>query len=158
MQEIFNGNLVLEKYPGKGGWIYTLIESIPKQPKTGKGNWVTVNGKIDGVDLKEIKLWPMGNGKSFLPVKAEIRKIIRKTEGDSVHVILFGEKESPLPNLDDFETALEYEPMAQKFYFQLTKAQKKTVIDFIFSKNDAISQIDQMALALKFLAQKVIPK
>lgn len=35
----------------------------------------------------------MGNGKLFLPVKAEIRKKIKKAEGDKVHVILYPDNE-----------------------------------------------------------------
>lgn len=158
MQEIFNGHLLLEKYPGKGGWIYAIIENLPKQPKITKGNWVTLNGSIDGVELKEIKLWPMAGGKSFLPVKADIRKKIGKTEGDSVHIILLGEKVMPLASLEDFELALQYEPMAQKFYSNLSEDQKKIVADFIFTKTDMQSQIDQMANALKLLAKGLLPK
>jgi bifunctional DNA-binding transcriptional regulator/antitoxin component of YhaV-PrlF toxin-antitoxin module len=158
MQEIFNGHLLLEKYPGKGGWIYAIIENLPKQPKIAKGNWVTLNGSIDGVELNSVKLWPMAGGRVFLPVKAEIRKKIGKAEGDSVHIILFGEKEMTLPNLEDFEEALQYEPLAHKFYSKLNDNQKKIVADYIFSKADMQSQIEQMANALKLLAKGILPK
>ncbi len=35
----------------------------------------------------------MGDGKMFLPVKAEIRKKIKKEAGDWVHVLLYTDNE-----------------------------------------------------------------
>ncbi|MDN3710414.1 DUF1905 domain-containing protein [Myroides ceti] len=45
----------------------------------------------DDFEISGYHLQPMGNGSLFLPVKAEIRKKIRKTAGDSVHVILYAD-------------------------------------------------------------------
>jgi hypothetical protein len=158
MQEIFNDHLLLEKYPGKGGWIFVIVENIPKQPKTAKGNWLTLSGIIDGLALPVIKLWPNGVGKAFMPVNAEIRKKIGKSEGDSVHIILYGVKEIPMPDLKDFEETLQYEPTAQKFYDTLSNDEKNTVASFVFSKPEVHNQIEQMATALKLLAKRIIPK
>jgi bifunctional DNA-binding transcriptional regulator/antitoxin component of YhaV-PrlF toxin-antitoxin module len=158
MQEIFNSHLILEKYPGKGGWIYAIVENVPKQPKTAKGNWLTLSGNIDGLALPILKLWPQGGGKMFLPINAEIRKKIGKNEGDSVHIILYGVQEIPIANLADFEETLQYEPLAQKYYSTLSEIEKKQVYDFIFSKSDIQFQIDQMATALKLLLKNILPK
>jgi hypothetical protein len=41
-----------------------------------------VRGTIDDFEIRKYHLMPMGNGKFFLPVKAEIRKKIKKEAGD----------------------------------------------------------------------------
>jgi hypothetical protein len=78
----------LKKFPGKGGWTYVVISEILPD-KRAKFGWVKVKGSIDSFKLKDYKLMPMANGKLFLPVRAEIRKAIKKEEGDSVHVVLY---------------------------------------------------------------------
>ncbi len=76
---------LLQKYPGKGGWTYAAIPEI-KQDKHAWFGWVKVRGSIDGYEISNYHLMPMGNGTLFLPVKTEIRKKIGKQEGNWVHV------------------------------------------------------------------------
>jgi len=71
----------LEKFPGKGGWTYVRIPEILPAKKTFFG-WVKVKGSIDAYQINNYRPAPMGKGGLFLPVKAAIRKIIRKEEGD----------------------------------------------------------------------------
>ena len=78
----------LERFQGKGGWTYARIPEII-QDKHAHFGWVKVRGSIDGFEIRKYHLMPMGNGRLFLPIKAEIRKKIGKKEGDTVHVILF---------------------------------------------------------------------
>jgi hypothetical protein len=67
----------LERFPGKGGWTYARIPQI--LPSTDQPfGWVKVRGSIDGYEIDKYHLMPMGNGKLFLPVKADIRKKIKK--------------------------------------------------------------------------------
>lgn len=46
---------LLEKFPGKGGWIYALIPEI-LQDKYSHFGWVIVNGSIDGYEIRNIYL------------------------------------------------------------------------------------------------------
>lgn len=70
---LVNKKFKLEKYPGKGGWTYTVIPEIPADKKQRFG-WVKVKGFIDDYQIKSYKLMPLGDGRLFLPVRAEIRK------------------------------------------------------------------------------------
>lgn len=76
---------LLERFPGKGGWIYTIIPEILPDKHSHFG-WVKVKGSIDGFEFKNYHLLPTvkGNGRLFLAIKAEIRKAIKKQQ-----VILF---------------------------------------------------------------------
>ena len=82
----------LEKFPGKGGWTYVRIPDILPDKKKPFG-WLKVKGSIDSYELINYRLAPMGKGGLFLPVKAAIRKIIGKQEGDWVEIILFADND-----------------------------------------------------------------
>lgn len=69
--------VLLEKFPGKGGWTYCRLPEIKPNRKNHFG-WLRVKGTIDHFELLGYHLMPMGNGELFLPVRAEIRRQIRK--------------------------------------------------------------------------------
>ena len=87
---LVNKKYLLQKFPGKGGWTFAEIPDVLAD-KHSQFGWVKVRGSIDGFEIKNYKLQPLGNGKLFLPVKAEIRKTIKKQAGDFVQVILYKE-------------------------------------------------------------------
>ncbi len=72
-QPLVDDQFLLQKYPGKGGWTYTVLPESVRKKKTPFG-WIQVKGFIDSFELKAYRLMPMSNGKLFLPVRAEIRK------------------------------------------------------------------------------------
>lgn len=78
---LVNKNYLLEKFSGKGGWTFAVIPEVA-QDKHAPFGWVKVKGFIDDVEIYNYRLQPMGNGKLFLPVKAAIRKAIKKEAGD----------------------------------------------------------------------------
>lgn len=80
---------MLERYPRKGGWTYTVV---PRNFKINrKGLWVQVKGTIDGHPVSGIKLAPLKECRMFFPVKADIRKVIGKEAGDHVQLVLYGD-------------------------------------------------------------------
>src|SRR5688572_5246826 len=107
---LVNKKYKLEKFQGKGGWTYARIPEILKD-KNAHFGWVKVKGTIDGYEIKKYHLMPMGNGQLFLPVKAEIRKQIKKSEGDFVHVVLYSDNE-PLEIPKEMILCLKDEPAA----------------------------------------------
>ena len=83
---------LLEKCSGTGGWVYTIIPEILPDKKSPFG-WVKVKGSIDGFEISKYHLMPtgkeQGKGQLFLSVKSDIRKKIKKQEGDYAHIILY---------------------------------------------------------------------
>jgi Domain of unknown function (DUF1905)/Bacteriocin-protection, YdeI or OmpD-Associated len=149
---LVNKKYQLFKYPGKGGWIYAVIDEIAPNKKNRFG-WVQVSGSVDGFALKRYKLMPMGNGKLFLPVRAEIRKAIGKKEGDTVQVILYADN-SAMEIPEEFLLCLEDEPAAKKFFFALTESEQAFYIKWIYAAKQEATKTRRIVDAIEKLVKK----
>ena len=152
---LVNSKFQLERFPGKGGWTYALILQV-LQDKNAPFGWVKVKGSIDDFEFKNYKLMPMGNGKLFFPVKAEIRKKIRKKEGDWVHIILYADNE-PTEIPDDILMCLNEEPNDYKLFLSYTDGQQKAFIDWINSAKREETRVDRITKMLEMLPTHQLP-
>lgn len=121
----------LQKIDGKGGWTYVEIAEIQAEKK-GPFGWVRVRGTVDAHEIRGYNLMPMGQGKLFFPVKAEIRKKIKKQVGDTVRLILFAD-DLPTEIPDELIECLQTEPDLYKKFMAFTDGEKKGFIDWIYS-------------------------
>lgn len=149
MKPLVDKECLLEKYPGKGGWTFARISEI-KQDKHAHFGWVKVRGTIDGFEIRKYHLMPMGDGNLFLPVKAEIRKKIKKEAGDFVRVILFPDTE-PLEIPEEMLLCLQDEPKAFKFFKTLSESEQKFYIQWIYSAKREETKIDRLAKSINKL-------
>lgn len=146
---LVNQSYLLKRMQGKGGWTYAEIPEV--QPdKKAYFNWVKVRGSIDGYEIKQYNLMPMGNGNLFLPVKAAIRKKIGKEAGDSVHVILYADK-TPLSIPDELMVCLLDSPKAHQFFMTLTESNQKYYIDWIYEAKQLETKVNRIAKTIERL-------
>jgi hypothetical protein len=143
MKPLINKKYLLERFPGKGGWTFARIPEI-LQDKTKPFGWVKVRGSIDGYEIRKCHLMPMGDDKLFLPVKAEIRKKIKKKEGDYVHVILYPDNE-PLELPEEMMWCLRDEPSALTFFNALSESEQNFYIQWIYSAKKEETKVDRLA-------------
>ncbi len=144
-----NKKYQLQKFSGKGGWTYAAIPEIKPNTKNPFG-WVKVSGFIDDVAIKQYHLMPMGNGQLFLPVKADIRKKIKKQEGDWITVQLFLDEE-PLQIPDELMLCLQDEPTALNAFLQLSDSEKVLAIKNIYSSKKEDTRIEKIVQLIKNL-------
>lgn len=149
---LIDKDYLLEKFEGKGGWVYTLIPEIAPDPHAPFG-WVRVRGSIDGVEISDYRLMPFlaGTEQLFLPIKAEIRKKIRKGEGDIVRVILY--RDDQLPEVpEELLLCIADDLQALKFFNSLTEDEKHQYVRWIYSAKTEKTRIDRMAKTVAALA------
>lgn len=153
MDELLTDNeYELKRFPGKGGWTYAEIPEIAPDKHAWFG-WVRVRGTIDGYEIRAYHLMPMGNGRLFLPVKAEIRKKIKKKEGDRVRVILFKDA-VPIEVPEELADCLKDVPGAYEVFLRLTDAEKKTIIDWVYAAKQEETKARRILKVIENLEKK----
>jgi len=135
-------------------WLDLCSDSRDFTAKENPFGWVNVKGSIDGFEFSKYHLMPMGNGKLFLPVKAEIRKKIKKEAGDTVHIVLFLDQD-PLEIPAEFRDCLHDEPLALSFFNALPKRQQEQYVKWIYATKSPEIKIQRLAHAINRLLQSL---
>ena len=146
---LVNNTYLLQKFPGKGGWTYASIPEV-LQDKTAPFGWVKVRGTIDDYEFKHFKLMPMGDGTLFFPVRAEIRKKIKKEAGDEVHIVLYPDL-SALEIPEELLTCLKDEPLAHERFLKLSEGKQKEMIDWIAQAKKEETKVERIASSIEKL-------
>ena len=132
----------LLKVGDKCVWTFVEIPEIP-MPKTPFG-MMKVKGSIDDYEFSNVHLMPLGNGYVGLPVKAAIRKKIKKEAPYTVHITLY-EDTTPLIVPEDLLLCMKDEADILEKFEGYSQGQKKAFIDWINSARTEQTKIDRIA-------------
>jgi hypothetical protein len=147
MKPLVNKTVVLEKFPGKGGWTYSRLPEIKPDTHTRFG-WIKVRGFIDDFEIRQYHLMPMGNGELFLPVRAEIRKKLKKGVGDKVKVVLYRDDDEVfIP--EELQACMDLDPEAKRSFTALTPEEQRDTIKYIYALKNEQSRADRIAELMK---------
>lgn len=149
MEIILEGEFVLEKFPGKGGWTFMRfpLEILPAKKAFGM---IRVSGLIDTYKFEGKHLMPMGNGFVFLPISKPIRSAIGKELDDFVRIQLMRE-ELPSQIPDELIDCLDDDPGKLKFFQKLSEAKKKRWVELIYTTNSPDIKADRIVKLLNQL-------
>jgi uncharacterized protein YdeI (YjbR/CyaY-like superfamily) len=90
----------------------------------------------------------------FRPVKAEIRKKIKKKEGDYVHVILYADN-GPTDVPEEMLICLQDEPKAERFFNSLSDNEKQNYIKWIYSAKKEEIKVQRMVRTVNRLMKRL---
>jgi hypothetical protein len=145
--------LLLEKFPGKGGWTFVRLPEI-KTPSGKPLGWDKVCAQFDDYEVSEIGLLSLGNGQRFLPVKAEIRKLIGKQAGDQIRLKIIARTQE-LNVRTEFLLCIEDDPEALKHFQSWKEQERDKYVSWIEQGQNTEQQIERMAQAVNRIAAGV---
>jgi len=128
-------NTLILQFDEKGektGWSYIEIPAdLACQLLPGNKQSFRVKGMLDGFAFAGLALIPMGEGNFILPLKADIRKAIRKNAGAMLKVALVHDKNFKIDIPDDLQECFDFEPEAVEFFESLPKSHRNYFIKWI---------------------------
>ncbi len=140
----------LQRMQQKGGWTYVLIPLEKPAVKSPFG-MQKVNGYIDDYELKDVTMWSMKNQGHFLAVKSEIRKAIKKEEGDKVRLTLYTDGPPPVAD-DDFLLCLKDDPDAYAAFVSYPEKKKQLIRAWVLAPLSEDGKIQRIAEAIDRIA------
>lgn len=151
MELVAEGEFVLEKFPGKGGWTFVRVpvEILPVRKAFGM---IRVCGFVDDFEFEGKHLMPMGNGYLFLPIAKPIRTAIGKEQGDTVRLKLMRD-EVPSQVPEELIDCLQDDPGKLQLFQRLSDADQKHWIEHIYSANSPEVKSDRIVKLLNQLGK-----
>jgi hypothetical protein len=118
----------------KTGWRYIEVPAdIAQKLKPGNKKAFRVRGALDNFAIEGFALMPMGDGKFIMPIKAEIRKSIRKEAGAVVAAKLEEHKDFKVEVPADLQECFEFDPEALTQFNSLAMSHRNYFIKWIES-------------------------
>ena len=148
---------IIQKFEQQGektGWTYIAVSAIQAaQLKANYKRSFRVKGKIEDVSISAIALIPIGAGDFILPLKAELRKVLKKRKGDKVLVSLEEDRAPYMINSALME-CLQDDPAALEFFHSLLPSHQRYFSKWIESAKTLSTREKRIAQTVNALVKK----
>lgn len=148
----------IEKFDAMGektGWSYVFIPgAVANQIKPNEKKSFRVKGKIDQVEVKGVALLPMGEGDFIIPLKAELRKALKKEEGAVVELNLTFDADFKIEMPDDLELCLADEEVLMQQFLSMPKSHQNYFINWLNSAKTEATRTKRIIMIVDAMAKK----
>ena len=118
----------------KTGWRYVHIDAeMANELKLNNKKSFRVKGMLDALPINGIALMPMGDGSFILPLKADIRRALRKDAGAALTVSIEEDLDYKVEIPNDLQECFDFEPEALNYFNSLPKSHRDYFIKWINS-------------------------
>jgi len=148
---------VIDKFGQMGektGWTYIVIpKKVAHKLKPGCKKIFRVKGKLDDYPIKNIALFPRGDGDFIMAINATMRKGIKKTKGAEVNAKLEADNE-PAPLNNDLLECINDDQDAKAYFETLTPGHKKYFSNWINTAKTEPTKAKRIAQTITALSRK----
>lgn len=146
----------IEKFNKKGektGWTYVTIPlKIADKINKGVRKSYRVKGSMDDLSITGISLIPMGEGDFIIPLNAAMRKVIRKSIGESIHLKLELDKAEKALS-EELVTCLEDDPVAHEAFYKMPKSHQRYFSNWIESAKTPETRVKRITKTMVGLSR-----
>ena len=144
--------VLIEKFEDKGektGWTYIYIpESLALQIKPNTRTSYRVKGSMDNLPIGGMAMVPMGEGDYIIALKGELRRKLRKKEGDLLRVGLEEDEDFQIPMPAELEEALRDQPHFLENFLKQPKSHQHYFFNWINSAKTDPTRAKRIAMTI----------
>jgi hypothetical protein len=137
----------------KTGWTFVAVPAaIAEQIKPGCKKSYRIKGLLDAVAVSGMALTPMGEGNFILPLKASLRKQLRKEEGARLHLQLEEDKDFKVEMPEDLELCLLEDRQYLETFLSQPKGHQNYFINWLNTAKTEptrVKRLTQIVLAME---------
>lgn len=146
---------ILDLTGEKEGWVCGIIPSVlAQQLNPNVMKTYRIRGKIDTMEIEQKAIIPIGEGDYILPFNAEMRRCLRKKEGDKVLVEVEVDHR-PYPLSEDLLACIEMDDRATEHWETLTPSHKKYFSNWVEQAKTIETKTKRITRSLFGLAHKM---
>ncbi len=149
-------NCEIEKFGEQGektGWTFIVIPADKaRQLKPSNKKIFRVKGKLDNISIKQVALFPRGDGDFIMALKRELLKKLGKVRGDKL-IVQLEEDKSEIPISPDLLDCLRDDTDALKTFKKLSPGHQRYYSNWIESAKTPETKAKRIVQALNGLAK-----
>lgn len=151
---------VIKKFAQMGektGWSYVEIpQHIAQELKPNCKVSFRVKGMMDSFSFNGLALVPMGEGDFILPLKASIRKSLKKEAGAMLALQLQEDKEFKIEMPDDLHECLAEQDHMMRNFLNMPKSHQNYYINWINEAKTEHTRVKRLTLTVKAMDAKLL--